>query len=50
MKHTEYDRLRDGGGRAPGLIGWCPDMAVTFVDNHDTGSTQQVGWWRAGRG
>ena len=43
MKHTEYDRLRDGGGRAPGLIGWFPDMSVTFVDNHDTGSTQQVG-------
>lgn len=26
--------------KAPGLIGWWPKMAVTFVDNHDTGSTQ----------
>ena len=43
VKHTQYDRLRDGQGKAPGLIGWLPDKAVTFVDNHDTGSTQQVG-------
>jgi len=42
VKHTEYHWLRDGSGRAPGLIGWFPDMSVTFVDNHDTGSTQQV--------
>lgn len=27
-------------GQAPGLIGWWPENAVTFVDNHDTGSTQ----------
>jgi hypothetical protein len=28
------------GGGAPGVIGWWPSRAVTFVDNHDTGSTQ----------
>ncbi|MEL6652546.1 MAG: alpha-amylase family glycosyl hydrolase, partial [Bacteroidota bacterium] len=27
-------------GVAPGVIGWYPSKAVTFVDNHDTGSTQ----------
>lgn len=49
-KHHEYDRLRDGQGRAPGLLGARPEHSVTFVDNHDTGSSQQVGvcWGRAG--
>ncbi|HCE97979.1 MAG: alpha-amylase [Elusimicrobia bacterium GWC2_51_8] len=32
----EYWRLKDAGGRPSGLIGWWPDNAVTFVDNHDT--------------
>ncbi|KAL4457429.1 hypothetical protein ABPG75_012294 [Micractinium tetrahymenae] len=41
VKHTQYDRLRDRDGKAPGLIGWWPARACTFVDNHDTGSTQQ---------
>ncbi|KXZ43538.1 hypothetical protein GPECTOR_87g400 [Gonium pectorale] len=41
VKHTQYDRLRDGQGKAPGLLGWWPGKAVTFVENHDTGSTQQ---------
>lgn len=35
-------RLRDGGGGIPGLIGLMPEKAVTFVDNHDTGSTQRL--------
>lgn len=39
----EYWRLRDSQGKAPGLIGWWPERAVTFVDNHDTGS-QQSHW------
>jgi len=43
VKNTQYDRLRDSRGKAPGLIGWWPARACTFVDNHDTGSTQQVG-------
>ncbi|TVU06483.1 hypothetical protein EJB05_49702 [Eragrostis curvula] len=36
----ELWRMRDGDGKAAGLIGWLPEKAVTFVDNHDTGSTQ----------
>jgi alpha-amylase len=33
----EYWRLRDAQGRPSGLIGWWPEKAVTFIDNHDTG-------------
>jgi alpha-amylase len=36
----ELWRMKDGNGKAPGMIGWLPEKAVTFVDNHDTGSTQ----------
>lgn len=36
----ELWRMRDQNGKPPGLIGWWPEKAVTFVDNHDTGSTQ----------
>ena len=43
VKHTQYDRLKDGQGKPPGLMGFWPSKACTFVDNHDTGSTQQVG-------
>jgi alpha-amylase len=35
----EYWRLRDANGRAAGLLGIAPEYAVTFVDNHDTGSS-----------
>ncbi|MBF0543362.1 MAG: alpha-amylase [Candidatus Riflebacteria bacterium] len=38
----EYWRLRDQQGKAPGLIGWNPQRAVTFIDNHDTGSQQNL--------
>lgn len=27
-------------GKAPGLIGWWSAKSVTFIDNHDTGSSQ----------
>ena len=37
VKHCEYWRLADSKNKAPGLIGWWPQRAVTFVDNHDTG-------------
>ncbi|KAJ3695027.1 hypothetical protein LUZ60_000404 [Juncus effusus] len=40
----EYWRLRDEKGKPPGVLGWWPSRAVTFVENHDTGSTQ--GHWR----
>ncbi len=39
----EYWRLKDSEGKPTGLIGWWPSRAVTFLDNHDTGSKQ--GHW-----
>jgi alpha-amylase len=39
----EYWRLQDKDGKPSGLIGWWPQRAVTFLDNHDTGS-QQSHW------
>lgn len=41
VRNVEYHRLRDAAGKPPGLLGWWPSKAVTFIDNHDTGSTQQ---------
>lgn len=40
ISRGEYGRLKDAHGKPPGVIGWEPQMAVTFLDNHDTGSTQ----------
>ncbi|XP_038972740.1 alpha-amylase isozyme 3D-like [Phoenix dactylifera] len=37
----ELWRMRDSKGEASGMIGWWPEKTVTFVDNHDTGSTQR---------
>ncbi|WOL20228.1 hypothetical protein Cni_G29033 [Canna indica] len=37
----ELWRMIDPQGKAPGMLGWWPEKAVTFVDNHDTGSTQK---------
>ncbi|TVU21936.1 hypothetical protein EJB05_31607, partial [Eragrostis curvula] len=37
----ELWRLADAQGKVPDVIGWWPAKAVTFVDNHDTGSTQR---------
>lgn len=37
----EWWRLKDAKGRAPGVLGMWPARAVTFLDNHDTGSTQR---------
>ncbi|XP_074282432.1 putative alpha-amylase 2 [Silene latifolia] len=36
----ELWRLRDAQGKPPGVVGLWPSRAVTFLDNHDTGSTQ----------
>ncbi|KAI3440350.1 uncharacterized protein J3R85_003679 [Psidium guajava] len=38
----ELWRLKDSNGKPPGLIGLQPGSAVTFIDNHDTGSTQKL--------
>lgn len=38
----ELWRLKDSNGGPPGLIGIRPKNAVTFIDNHDTGSTQNL--------
>jgi alpha-amylase len=40
VQNGEYWRLKDKDGRAAGVVGWWPEKAVTFIDNHDTGSTQ----------
>ncbi|KAH9693627.1 putative alpha-amylase 2 [Citrus sinensis] len=39
----QFWRLRDAQGKPPGVMGWWPSRAVTFLDNHDTGSTQVIG-------
>lgn len=36
----ELWRMNDSNGNPPGMIGIKPQNAVTFIDNHDTGSTQ----------
>ncbi|GMP94114.1 hypothetical protein CsSME_00043690 [Camellia sinensis var. sinensis] len=40
LERCEYWRLSDQKGRPPGVVGWWPSRAVTFIENHDTGSTQ----------
>ncbi|KAL3157728.1 alpha-amylase [Trebouxia sp. C0010 RCD-2024] len=44
FEKDELNRLRDEEGRPPGVMGWWPSRATTFLENHDTGSTQ--GHWR----
>ena len=38
----QLSKLKDSNGGPPGLIGIMPGNAVTFIDNHDTGSTQKI--------
>ncbi|XP_022776932.1 alpha-amylase 3, chloroplastic-like isoform X2 [Durio zibethinus] len=40
LERCEYWRLSDEKGKPPGVVGWWPSRAVTFIENHDTGSTQ----------
>ncbi|CAN4081647.1 unnamed protein product [Withania somnifera] len=40
--HNQYWRLIDPQGKPTGVMGWWPSRAVTFLENHDTGSTQPV--------
>ncbi|KAJ1386029.1 Glycosyl hydrolase, family 13, catalytic domain [Sesbania bispinosa] len=44
LERYEYWRLSDQKGKPPGVVGWWPSRAVTFIENHDTGSTQRH--WR----
>jgi hypothetical protein len=44
LERCEYWRLSDAKGKPPGVLGWWPSRAVTFIENHDTGSSQ--GHWR----
>jgi alpha-amylase len=37
--NNQYNRL-SLNNQPPGVIGWWPAKSVTFLDNHDTGSTQ----------
>lgn len=43
IQKTNYQKLVDANGKPSGLIGWWPEKAVTFIDNHDTGSDHQGG-------
>ncbi|MFS7991643.1 putative alpha-amylase [Helianthus anomalus] len=38
--HSQYWMIIDPNGKPTGVMGWWPSCAVTFVENHDTGSTQ----------
>ncbi len=40
LSNDEYYRLRDYNGKPAGGIGWWPQKMVTFVDNHDTGPSE----------
>lgn len=44
IENREYWRLSDSDGKPPGVLGWWPSRTCTFIENHDTGSTQ--GHWR----
>jgi hypothetical protein len=40
IRWNSFGGLRDGEGKAAGLIGWNAGKSVTFLDNHDTGEKQ----------
>jgi alpha-amylase len=40
LSKKQYWRLIDQNGNPPGVVGWWPEKAITFIDNHDTGSPQ----------
>ena len=42
VKNCEYWRLIDEEGKPPGLLGWWPSKACTFIDNHDTGASRRL--------
>jgi alpha-amylase len=44
LNFSQLSWMKDAQGRAPGLVGLRPRQAVTFVDNHDTGSKTHQLW------
>ena len=44
VKNCQYWRLRDSHNKPPGVIGYWPNRAVTFIDNHDTGARPFSPW------
>lgn len=42
LERGDYWRLKDAAGKLPGVVGWWPSRAVTFLDNHDTGNAHTV--------
>src|SRR5205823_17392 len=43
LVERRFDLLKTIAGRPAGAIGLWPDMAVTFVENHDTEPVRQNG-------
>ena len=43
LSNGNYFRLKATDGKPQGLIGWWPEMSVTFVENHDTGPAETCG-------
>lgn len=41
VSRQEYWRLVDSQGKPPGVLGLWSSRAITFLENHDTGSTLQ---------
>jgi alpha-amylase len=39
----DYGRLKTSAGKPPGVIGMWPEMAVTFIENHDTEAVRDSG-------
>ena len=39
LGRREYWRLTDPRGQPPGLLGMWPSRSVTFLENHDTGTS-----------
>ena len=42
LEKGEYWRLKDAAGKPPGVVGWWPSRAVTFLENHDTGTASLI--------
>ncbi|WP_171013605.1 glucan 1,4-alpha-maltotetraohydrolase domain-containing protein [Chitinivorax sp. B] len=43
LQNGDYWRLKDSSGKPAGGIGWWGQKMVTFVDNHDTGPSENCG-------